>query len=165
MRKALEGKPEGPARTIAPVDVVMVSGNHDYQRVFYLGVFLEASFAGSSHVAIQNDATQRKYYAWGATLLGFTHGDKEKQEELPLIMAAERPEMWAASSTREWHLGHEHKEKVRSKCGVVTRVIPSLCPPESWHASRGYVSGQRQACAFAYDRHGLIGQHYHTVRG
>lgn len=148
----------------APVRVVMVAGNHDYQRIYYLGEVLAAAFAGTPHVTIDNSPAQRKYLRWGRTLIGWTHGDKEKRADLPMIMATERPQEWAATDHHEWHCGHLHKEMVQSFGSVIVRTLPSLCPPESWHASRGYIGAQRQACALSYDQRGPLAQVFHTVR-
>jgi len=96
----------------APVDVIIVSGNHDYERMFYAGDVLAGWYRNDANVTVDNSYDSRKYYEYGQNMLMFTHGDKEKPADMPLIMATEKPEMFARTSHREVHCGHLHKEMV-----------------------------------------------------
>ena len=131
-------------RQIAPVQVVMVTGNHDTQRLYYLGDVLEAWFRNTKDVAVDNSPRQRKYFRYHGNLIGFTHGHNEKHFDLPLLLATEQPEGWAASRHREFHLGHFHSRKHKmfvpsfDRAGVLVRILPSLCPPDAWHSAMGY---------------------------
>jgi predicted phosphodiesterase len=147
-----------------PVDVVVVPGNHDYERCFYLGQYIKAWFKNHANVTVDNSPTQRKYYVFGQNLLGFTHGNEEKHDKLPMIMANEQKENWSKTKYREIHLGHLHQEIVKEFSGVKVRVIPSLCPPDSWHVSKGYVGSMRGAQAFLYDSEfGLVATYYYNL--
>jgi hypothetical protein len=145
-------------RAVAPVDVVLVNGNHDCQSIFYLGEALAGRFYHYTDVTVDNAPTQRKYVVHGKNLLAFTHGDREKFVNLPLLMASERPREWAlCTASKEWHLGHYHSKKCLrilpahdAGGGVLVRVVPSLCPPDSWHSSMGY-SGKLAAEAYYWD--------------
>lgn len=135
-------------QTIAPVDVVVVSGNHDVQSAFHLGEVLQAWFHRTEGVTVDNSPTPRKYVAYHKCLLGLTHGSEEKHASLAMLLANERPHDWAKSSpsAREYHVGHlHHKRSLKiiptvDTAGVLVRVIPSLTPPDSWHTSKGYGS-------------------------
>ena len=99
------------ART-APVDVIVIQGNHDYERMFYSGEFLRAFFLNDERVTVDNGYDSRKYYKYGTNMIMFTHGDKEKKAEMPLIMATEHHQMFADTIHREVHCGQLHKEMV-----------------------------------------------------
>ena len=122
----------------APVDVIIVQGNHDYERMFYAGEYLRAFFKNDDRVDIDNNFDSRKYYKYGVNLIMFTHGDKEKPAEMPLIMATEQPMLFAQTKFREVHCGHKHKEQVNEYRGVKVRFIPSICGNDSWHKMMGY---------------------------
>ena len=122
----------------APVDVVVVQGNHDYERMFYAGEFLRAFFLNDDRVIIDNGYDSRKYYKYGVNLIMFTHGDKEKPAEMPLIMATEQPLLFAQTKFREVHCGHMHKEMVNEYRGIKVRFIPSICANDAWHKMMGY---------------------------
>ena len=125
------------ART-APVDVIVIQGNHDYERMFYSGEFLRAFFLNDERVTVDNGYDSRKYYKYGTNMIMFTHGDKEKKAEMPLIMATEQPQMFADTIHREVHCGHLHKEMVNEYRGIKVRFIPSICGNDEWHKMMGY---------------------------
>lgn len=121
-----------------PIDIIIVPGNHDTERMFYIGEVLKAYFHKSTKVTIENSGEYRKYYEYGKNMLLFTHGDKEKVATLPLLMATEQPEMFARTKFREAHLGHFHKEMLNEYCGIKTRFLPSICTTDEWHKMMGY---------------------------
>ncbi len=63
---------------VAPVDVPIIPGNHDRERMFYLGDALECWYHECPNVSVDNRAILRKYYSFGKNLIGFTHGSEEK---------------------------------------------------------------------------------------
>ncbi len=147
-----------------PVDIVIVAGNHDKERCFYLGEYLKAWFRNHSGVTVNNEPKPRKYYRWGNTLIGFTHGSEEKPDKLPGLMANEEKQLWAETKFRQFHLGHLHHEITRDIQGVVIRFLTSLCPPDEWHSSKGYIGSVQSAEAFQYDlENGLEAVYYHNV--
>ena len=125
-------------KEIAPVHVVVISGNHDFERMFYAGDVISGWYKNDANVTVDNDLEQRKYFEYGKNMIMFTHGDKEKPAEMPLIMATEQPLMFARCKFREAHCGHLHKEMVNEYRGIKVRFLPSICSNDSWHKSMGY---------------------------
>lgn len=151
---------------IAPVQVIVVPGNHDTQMMFCAGEVLSAFYHKSNTVHVDNSPKSRKYHRYGVNLLGFTHGDKEKHRDLPLIMAQEMPDAWAATNggSREWHLGHLHRRSEsfykasQDDHGVNVRVIPSLSGTDAWHYEQGYVANKKAAeCYLWHPKNGYTG--------
>lgn len=144
------------------VEIVIVNGNHDFERCYYLGEFLRAFFRQHPNVKVNNDPTQRKYHHFGNNLIMWTHGSEERHSDLPLIMATESKDIWSQTTCREIHVGHIHQHKSVENNGVVTRVIPALCPPSVWAVGKGYVGNGKGSEAFLYDKvRGLEAQFYH----
>lgn len=144
---------------IAPVDILVIPGNHDEQRSFYLGEALECWYHNSKDVNVNNLAVPRKYYKYGKNLIGFTHGYYEKLEKLPFIMAAEATKDFAETKFREWHTGDKHKkqDKTDETNGMTVRILSSLASADAWTFDKGYKS-ERAATGFIWDReHGLDG--------
>ena len=125
-------------KEIAPVHVVVISGNHDFERMFYAGDVISGWYKNDANVTVDNDLEQRKYFEYGKNMIMFTHGDKEKPAEMPLIMATEQPLMFARCKFREAHCGHLHKEMVNEYRGIKVRFLPSICSNDSWHKGMGY---------------------------
>ena len=48
-------------RLVAPVDVIVVPGNHDYERMFYIGDVLYSWYHNCDEVTVNNEPSPRKY--------------------------------------------------------------------------------------------------------
>ena len=144
-------------KTKAPVHVIVVSGNHDFERMFYAGDVIKGWYRNDKNVVVDNSMESRKYVEYGVNMLMYTHGDKEKPSEMPLIMATEQPEMFARCPIREVHCGHLHKEMVNEYRGIKVRFIPSICANDDWHRTMGY-SALRTGQAYIWSKtNGLEG--------
>ena len=82
--------------------------------------------------------------------------------ELPLLMAQEKPQMWANTKTRYWYLHHIH-HKVKHKwrdakdfIGVTVEYMRSPSAADSWHARKGF-TGAPKACE-GFVHHKELGQ-------
>ena len=156
---------------IAPVDVVTVFSNHDFERVFYLGEVLSAVFANNPNISVDNSPKARKYYKFGCCLLGLAHGHNEKPQDLPLIMAQEASSDWSNTWYREWLLGHlHHKVKyitqdAKDYRGVRVTYLTSPSAPDAWHYQKAFTGAIKGAEAFVYDEsEGLVGTAVHNIK-
>ena len=155
-----------------PIDILVIPGNHDFERSFYLGAFVSAWFRNDKQVNIDNSAKPRKYYKWGKVLLGFTHGKEEKENSLPMLMARDKDSkaLWSETEFHEWHLGHFHRKKTKKftvldktgyvdeEEGVIVRYLSSLTGTEEWHFLKGFVGQIKAGEAFIFnDNLGMIG--------
>ena len=148
----------------AHVHILMVPGNHDREKIFYMGAYLSAWYKNNKNVYVDNTASTRKYFKFGKVLLGFTHGSEEKLSDLPLIMATEEPTKWASTKYREWHLGHKHKNYADENFGVIVRILPSLCSTDSWHNRKGYIGNIKSSNAYLWSKKkGLVSIHQYNV--
>ncbi len=161
-------------RTVAPVDVIVVRGNHAEQREFYLGEVVEAYFSKMNEVNVDNSPKNRKYYQFSKCLIGFTHGYWEKLTQLPSLMAQEVPQMFGNTIHREWHTGDKHhEEKIRQKFlfdiesseaeGMVVRILRSLASPDLWTYNKGFVGARRAAEAFLWHPEDGLIAHFNAL--
>lgn len=154
-----------------PVDVMVIPGNHDFERSFYMGSVLEAWFNNDLQVSVNNGASPRKYYVFGQVLLGFTHGSEEKENSLPMLMTMDKESKpyWSTTTYHEYHLGHQHRKKnlkftvidktkmLEEEHGVIIRYLSSLTGTEEWHHKKGFVGQIKAADAFVWnDEVGLL---------
>lgn len=150
-------------RLYAPVDVIVIQGNHDFQRMYYLGDSLSLWYSRCEDVTINNEPKTRKYYKYGKVLLGFTHGSDEKFNQLPLIMAQEATDLWSDTKYREVHIGHFHHKKnvnfIESEDfkGIMIRQMGSITGIDAWHAKKGFIGNIKAANAFLWNEEkGLV---------
>ena len=145
-------------REIAPVDVVHSMSNHDYQSGFHLAHALKSWFRKDSEVNFDISVAYRKYYKYGKNLIGLEHGDGAKMDNLPLLMAQEKPEMWSETEYRYWYLHHLH-HKIKHKwrdakdfIGVTVEYMRSPSSADSWHSRKGFTGASKACEAFLHDK-------------
>lgn len=145
---------------LAPVEVVWVPGNHDQTLSEMLCHIIDARFHLVDRVTVNIGAQDRKYIQYGTTLVGLTHGDKVKPEDLPGKMAAESPKKWADTKCREWLIGHQHRSRkwvtkpTDTYDGTVVRVLQSLAGTDAWHYEMGYINTRQAAEVYWYSKTG-----------
>ncbi len=153
---------------VAPVDLIVIPGNHDRHSSLALGEMLRAWFSSNENISVDNSPKLRKYRLEGKNLIGFGHGDKEKPQNLIGIMASEAAQYWSKSVFREMHLGHIHSQKISDplieKNGIVIRYISSPCATDAWHHEEGFVGNLRSSQSFLWDNdNGLSAIFYANV--
>jgi hypothetical protein len=143
--------------TMAPVEVLIIPGNHDKHSTLALGEMLAAYFKDTNYISIDNSAKLRKYVLYGNVLLGFSHGMHEKPQNILGIMSSqgEASHYWSQSVFREMHMGHFHTKRIvdplREYNGVVVRYIGSICSPDAWHYEKGFVGNTRSSESFLWN--------------
>lgn len=155
-------------RKIAPVDCIHSMSNHDYQSGYYLANTIKAWFRNCKDVRVEAGASHRKYYKYGNSLIGLEHGDGAKVDNLPLLMAQERPQDWANSIYRYWYLHHlHHKVKIKYRdakdfIGVTVEYLRSPSGSDSWHSRKGYTGVKKAVEGFIHSKkHGQIARLTH----
>lgn len=147
---------------IAPVDCVHSMSNHDYMSGFHLAHALKSWYRNTDSVYVDADPKHRKYYSWKNSLIGLTHGDGAKLNNLPLHMAQEEPKMWAETKYRYWYLHHlHHKQRYKfmssfDNIGVTVEFLRSPSGTDSWHFSKGYTGSIKAVEGFIHNKYGQI---------
>ncbi len=97
---------------VAEVEVLWVPGNHDQSTSWYLTEMLRQLFRDTNRVTVDNSFMTRKYRLYGISLVGYDHGEGMALEKLPLIMATEKPDLWAKSVYRHYRVGHFTRRRI-----------------------------------------------------
>jgi hypothetical protein len=126
-------------------------GNHDPHQAAMLTIAMEAYYHENPRVTVDASPSGFFYYRFGRTLIGSTHGDGAKLADLPIIMASDRKDDWAASDFRVWHCGHFHHDQVKEHVGCTVETHRTLAATDAWHNYQGYRSG-RDMKAVIYHR-------------
>lgn len=125
------------------VNVICATGNHDADSSKMLAMMLDIMFTNEPRVKINTDPTKFHKFRFGKCLIGVTHGDTGKASELPMIMATDWKDDWAASEYRQWYCGHVHHDTRKEYTGrVIVETFRTLAPADAWHTASGYRSGQ-----------------------
>jgi len=137
---------------LAPVHVQYDPSNHDYTNGFFLAQCVESWFRNSKDITFNTGIAHRKYYAYGANLIGTTHGDGAKETDLPLLMAQEASEHWHDCKHRYFYTEHIHHKKSKDYGSVCIESFRSPSGTDSWHHRNGYQHAPKAIEAFIHSK-------------
>ena len=134
------------------VVVVLVQGNHDRTKSFYLAHALEVFFSDTIDVDFIREHSVIKGLTLGNTFIGWHHGNC-KIEDLPLLFAThpQYSKSFGEAKYREIHTGDKHHYMAKELKGVRIQQMPSLSGTDRWHLDNNYVHSVRAALALVYD--------------
>lgn len=117
-------------------------GNHDPRSARALSIMLEALYEREPRIEVVTSPNRYWYRGFGANLIGTTHGDGAKGKDLPLLMATDVPQLWAASERgcRTWFVGHVHHKDIKDYPGVTVEYTRTLAAQDAWSHGVGYRS-------------------------
>ena len=134
------------------VVVVLVQGNHDKTKSFYLAHALDVFFKDVHDVDFIREHSVVKALTLGNTFIGWHHGNC-KIEDLPLLFAThpQYSQSFGKAKYREVHTGDKHHYMAKEVKGVRIQQMPSLSGTDRWHLDNNYVHSVRAALALVYD--------------
>lgn len=124
------------------VEVRLLAGNHDSKAALAVAMALAEGYATDERVTVDDSPAYIWIKRYGKVLLAATHGDKAKPTDMPLLMAVDAPQEWAASTRRRVFTGHLHHERVREVGGVIVETLRSPVAKDAWHSFEGYRAGR-----------------------
>lgn len=138
--------------TIAPVTVHLDPSNHDYMSGYYLAQVVEAWFRNVESMNFKIDISHRKYFKYYKNLIGTTHGDGAKKQDLPLLMAQEASEYWHDCRHRYFYTEHIHHKESKDYGSVCVESFRSPSGTDSWHHRNGYQHSPKALEAFIHHK-------------
>lgn len=117
-------------------------GNHDPHQAAMLTIAVGAYYHDNDRVDVATTPSGFFFHRFGKVLIGSTHGDGAKLTDLPLIMANDAPDDWAAADFRVWHCGHFHHDQTKEMVGCTIETHRTLAAGDAWHNYAGYRSGR-----------------------
>lgn len=146
---------------VADVHFINNLSNHDYTNGFFLAEVIKTWFRNCKNISFDCTMAHRKYYRYGDNLIGTTHGDGAKEQDLPLLMAQESPE-WSNTKHRYVYIHHVHHKKVKDYIGVTVESLRSPSGTDSWHHRNGYQHAPKAVEGFLHHpEHGQIARISH----
>lgn len=123
---------------LADVHFTFNPSNHDYTHGFFLADVIQTWFRECKNITFDCSIAHRKGFKYGANLIGTTHGDGAKHQDLPLLMATEFPLEWSETKHRYVYTHHVHHKTSKDYIGVTVESLRSPSGTDSWHHRNGY---------------------------
>jgi predicted phosphodiesterase len=136
-----------------------VRGNHDKRSAFALSLALDMYYKNNPRVHISLSPAAFWYFQFGKVLIGATHGDTTKIDNLPGIMYSDCRRLISEVDYMYFYQGHLHHDKVQEKDGVTCEVFRTLAGSDAWHFGSGYRSGQDMRCLVHHKEYGEVERH------
>jgi hypothetical protein len=124
--------------TVADVHFTFNPSNHDYVHGFFLADVIRTWFKDCGQITFDCSISHRKAFKYGLNLIGTTHGDGAKNQDLPLLMATEFPLEWSKTKYRYVYTHHVHHKMSKDYIGVTVESLRSPSGTDSWHSRNGY---------------------------
>ena len=134
-------------------------GNHDGHSSYALALMISCYFHNEPRIKVDLSPSPVWYYRFGKCLIGSTHGDTIKQNDMMGIMAADMPEDWGKSKYRYWYVGHVHHKQVKEYHGGIVEYFRTMAARDAWHQGQGYRAGRDMCCIVLHENHGEIERH------
>lgn len=149
-------------REVSNVFVQYDPSNHDYTNGFFLADTIQSWFSRDKNVAFNCSINHRKYYRYYNNLIGTTHGDGAKENDLPLLMAHESGTDWSSCKHKYFYIHHIHHKRSKDIMGVTIEALRSPSGADSWHHRNGYVHAPKAVEGFLHHKlHGQIARFSH----
>lgn len=136
------------------VEIILVQGNHDRTKAFYVAHALEIFFKDYKNLKFQRHHSVIKHTVVGNTFIGYHHGNNCKLDNLPILFATSpgMSEDFGKAKYREIHTGdkHHYLAKEITGSGVKVQQMPSLSGHDRWHTDAGFVNQVRAALLLVY---------------
>ncbi len=138
---------------LADVHFTFNPSNHDYQSGFFLADVIQSWFRKNKNITFDCSIAHRKYFQYGENVIGTTHGDGAKMNDLPLLMAVEAKEYWATTKHRYVYTHHVHHKTSKDFQGVTIESLRSPSGTDSWHHRNGYQHAPKAIEGFLHHKH------------
>lgn len=148
---------------VAPVHVVFNPSNHDYTNGFFLADAIASWFHKADDITFDVSISHRKYHRYYDNLIGTTHGDGAKENDLPLLMANESAEAWSATKHKYIYIHHKHHKWSKDIMNVTLEGMRSPSAADSWHHRNGYQHSPKAIEGFIHHKQfGQVARITHT---
>ena len=148
--------------SVADVHFTFNPSNHDYTNGFFLADVIQTYFKDCKNITFDCSISHRKYFKYHSNIIGTTHGDGAKSQDLPLLMAVESPEYWSSTKHRYVYTHHVHHKTSKDFQGVTVESLRSPSGTDSWHHRNGYQHAPKAVEGFIHSKdHGQVARLTH----
>ena len=146
---------------VSDVHFVFNPSNHDFTHGFFLADVIKTYFRDCRNITFDCDLTHRKYFKYFNNLIGTSHGDGAKTQDLPLLMAQESKD-WSDTKHRYIYTHHVHHKTAKDFIGVTVESLRSPSSADGWHSRNGYQHAPKAIEGFLHSKeHGQIARISH----
>lgn len=133
------------------VVVLMAEGNHDEASSVWLRHLFKLLYEHEPRVEVIDSELPYYVHQHGTTMLAFHHGHLRKNDALPILFAAQFPQIWGGTTKRYCHTGHRHHVEEKEHSGMTVIQHPTIAARDAYAARGGWIA-DRTISSITYHR-------------
>jgi len=135
---------------VAPVQLSVISGNHDEQNAMALRASMEFAFRDNENIKVTTGNQYREYIKVNEVVFGITHDIKLDKARVNMLTEARH--LISANKRFIWLLGHLHNASQVGDYGDLEMWRqPAFCGEDHWTNKEGYKSNKMLQAYVVYD--------------
>jgi hypothetical protein len=142
----------------ATVHLIICEGNHDEAGSMILGEFFAMHYEGEPRITVNRSELPFYVHRHGEVMLAFHHGHKVKNEQLPMLFAAQFARDWGETTRRYAHCGHRHHADEKEYSGMTVVQHPTLAARDAYAARGGWIADRACQAITYHKRFGVVGR-------
>lgn len=139
------------------VVVLMAEGNHDMASSVWLRHLFALLYEREPRVEVMSSELPYYVHTHGKVMLCFHHGHLKKNDQLPMLFAAQYPQEWGATTRRYCHTGHRHHTEEKEHSGMTVVQHPTIAARDAYAARGGWIADTRMKSIIYHAEHGEAG--------
>jgi hypothetical protein len=144
------------------VHLIICEGNHDEASSVWLRLMFAALYEIEPRVTVNDSELPFYIYEWGSTLLGFHHGHKVKNEQLPSLFSAQFRAAWGRTERAYIHCGHRHHCDEKEYNGATVIQHPTIAARDAYAARGGWIAERAVQGITYHKQFGQVGRVFVT---
>lgn len=137
---------------VSDVTFTFNPSNHDWMSGMFLADVIQTYFKDCQNITFDCDLRHRKYFRYYENLIGTSHGDGAKIQDLPLLMAQESNH-WGDTKHRYFYTHHVHHKTSKDFIGVTVESLRSPSGTDGWHHRNGYTGVPKAIEGFLHSKY------------
>jgi hypothetical protein len=138
------------------VHLLICEGNHDESSSVLLRHMFTALYENEPRLTVNDSELPFYVHQHGDVMLAFHHGHKVKNEQLPMLFAAQFPKVWGATTRRYAHCGHRHHVDEKEYAGMTVTQHATLTARDAYSARGGWISERAASIITYHEKYGQV---------
>lgn len=144
------------------IDLIMADANHDPSSEVWLREMFAAWLADEPRVHVITNPGSYSYIEHGLVSLFFHHGHRRKISDVDSVFAGKYREVYGRTRFSYAHIGHLHKDELKSTNLMKVEQHETLAAPDAYAANGGWLSGRSAKVITYHDQFGEVGRNILT---
>lgn len=140
------------------VHLVLAEGNHDLASSVWLRTMFKVLYEAEPRITVDDSALPYYAFEFGNVMQIFHHSHLKKNDQLPLLVAAQFPEMWGRTKHRYIHTGNLHHHWEKEYSGVTVIQHQTLAARDAYAARGGWIALRAMDAITYHKSYGQVGR-------